>query len=187
MVIVYNMSQHIEIIYKKAQQKRETEKNSGKRKNERLKLKERKEAGLRLTCVDVLLLVETKSRHSPRVTDATKITSVVTIHTSRLSSTLPIKPIQRQTATLLLSEQVNSPVLFNTNPYRDLSRVPDEFCFGVNVSHAGILQGVCWCSWRERRANLLPPPSTQKTPNLPPSTMTRLISVYTLQKVKKNR
>lgn len=170
MVIVYNMSQHIEIIYKKAQQKRETEENSGKRKNERLKLKERKEAGLRLTCVDVLLL-EPKSRHSPKVTDATKITSVVTIHTSRLSRTLPIK--QYSVRPLLSCYRSRSilqfwVVLFNTNP-RSLAGTWWILLWGERFS-CGILQGVCWCSWRERRANLLPPPSTQKTPNLLPST-----------------
>lgn len=34
----------------------------------------------------------------------------------------------------------------------------------------GILRAVCWCSWTARRADLLPPPLIQKTPNLLPST-----------------
>lgn len=70
---------------------------------------------------------------------------------------------------------------------RDLSRVPDEFCFGVNVSHAVFCKAFVDAVEESAEQTSCHPHQHKKRQIYRRPQMTRLISVYTLQKAKKNR
>lgn len=84
---------------------------------------------------------ETKSRHSPRVMEAMKITTVVTRHTNRLSSTLSIG-----TSPLKTNKHKENDIHFykyslwlkqKRQPTSTiLQSVPNEFGFWMDVLHA---------------------------------------------------